>query len=126
MKTYKTRWFKNWAKDQGVSDQVLLAAILEMEQNSKGAGLGGSLYKKRIAIDGRGKRGGKRVIIAFIEHKKAFFVYGFSKNEMENIDSTQKQSLKEVSKKLLSYTDKEIQHALKENVLFEVNNYEIN
>ncbi len=64
------------------------------------------------------------MIIAFIEHKKAFFVYGFSKNETENIDKKQEKSLREVSKRLLSYTDREIQYAIKEGVLFEVKKYE--
>ncbi len=126
MKTYKTRWFGNWAEDENVSDQSLLNAVEEMEKGLKGAVLGGGLYKKRIAIEGRGKSGGKRVILAFIEHKKAFFVYGFSKNEIENIDKAQEKSLKEVSKKLLSYTEKEIQHAIKERVLLEVKKHEIN
>jgi len=126
MRIYKTRWFETWATDEDVSDQSLLDTIGEMEKGLKGAVLGGSLYKKRIAIEGRGKRGGKRVIIAFIEHKKVFFVYGFSKNETENIEKKQEKSLKEVSKRLLSYTDKEIQYAVKEGVLFEVKKYEAN
>lgn len=125
MKIYKTRWFENWAKDEDIFDKPLLDAIDEMERGLKGASLGGSLYKKRIAIEGRGKRGGKRVIIVFIEHKKAFFIYGFSKNEIENINKTQETSLKEVAKNLLSYTDKEIQYAVKEGILFEVKKHEI-
>lgn len=123
---YKTRWFKNWSANENVPDKSLLNAIGEMEKGLKGAMLGGNLYKKRIAIQGRGKRGGKRVIIAFIENKKAFFVYGFSKNEIENIDTIQEKSLKEVSKKLLIYTEKEIQHAIRENILFEVKEHENN
>lgn len=126
MKAYKTRWFEKWAIDERVSDQTLLKAIEELEKGLKGAALGGSLYKKRIAIEGRGKRGGRRIIIAFVEHKKAFFVYGFSKNETENINKTQEKSLKEVSKRLLSYRDNEIQHAVKESILFEVKKHEIN
>ncbi len=126
MRIYKTKWFESWATDENVSDQSLLDAIEEMEKGLKGAVLGGSLYKKRIAIEGRGKRGGKRMIIAFVERKKAFFVYGFSKNETENIDRKQEKSLKEVSKRLLSYTDKEIQYAVKEGILFEVKKYEVN
>lgn len=126
MRIYKTRWFEKWATDENISGQSLLDTIEEMEKGLKGAALGGSLYKKRIAIKGRGKRGGKRVIIAFIEHKKAFFVYGFSKNEIENINNIQEKSLKEVSKRLISYTEKEIQYAIKEGVLFEVKKYETN
>ncbi len=125
MKIYKTRWFKNWAINEYISDQSLLNTIQEMIKGLKGASLGGNLYKKRIASEKSGKRGGKRLIIAFIEHNKAFFVYGFSKNELENINKIQKKSLKEVSKRLLSYTDKEIQQAIKEDILFGVKNYEI-
>lgn len=126
MKSYKTKWFKHWAANENISDQCLLKTIREMENGLKGAALGGNLYKKRIAIEGRGKSGGRRIIIAFFEDKKAFFIYGFSKNEIENIDRTQEKSLKEVAKKLVLYTNKDIDYAIKEGVLFEVKKYEIN
>ncbi len=61
MKIYKTRYFANWAASEDVEDADLLGAIDEMQQGLKGASLGASLYKKRIALNGKGKRGGARV-----------------------------------------------------------------
>jgi hypothetical protein len=38
---------------------------MEMNQGLYDARLGGSVFKKRIPLDGRGKRGGARTILAF-------------------------------------------------------------
>ena len=53
-----------WKEKHGLSDQALVKAVAEMEQGLIDADLGGSVLKKRVALPGRGKRGGVRVIVA--------------------------------------------------------------
>ena len=65
MRIFKTRWFQRWAKKEGLADEVLLTAVREMEQGLVDADLGGSVYKKRVPIQERGKRGGVRTLLAF-------------------------------------------------------------
>lgn len=121
MKVYKTRQFADWAKDEAVSDESLLNTISEMERGLKGASLGGSIYKKRVALSGgRGKSSGARVIVAFIAEDRSFFIYGFSKNEIENITAKQEKALKMVAKNLLSHSDAHIASAIKNGLLYEV------
>ncbi|GAA4648307.1 hypothetical protein GCM10023116_05740 [Kistimonas scapharcae] len=55
MRVFKTRWFQRWAKKEGLSDKVLMAAVQEMEQGLVDADLGGSVYKKRDSANGEGK-----------------------------------------------------------------------
>ena len=43
------------------------------------ADLGGSLFKKRIPVPGRGKRGSARVIVATKRTDRWFFLYGFER-----------------------------------------------
>ena len=81
MRIFKTRWFQQWAKQQGLADEVLLNAVREMEQGLVDAVLGGSVYKKRVPIQGRGKRGGARTLLAFRTEERAFFLFGFTKNK---------------------------------------------
>ena len=52
-----------WKEKHGLSDQALVKAVAEMEQGLIDADLGGSVLKKRVALPGRGKRGGVRVIV---------------------------------------------------------------
>jgi hypothetical protein len=80
MRIFKTRWFHRWAAKEGLSDPALAAAARELEQGL-GDAMGGFVYKKRIALPGRGKRGGARTLIAYRRGQAVFFMYGFPKNE---------------------------------------------
>lgn len=82
MRVFKTREFAKWAKKADVQDTDLVASIKEMESGNAEVALGGKLYKKRVALCGRGKRGGARVIVVYVSQDRSFFIYGFSKNEI--------------------------------------------
>lgn len=82
--------------------------------------LGGFLYKKRVAIQGGGKRGGTRTLLAFRSNDKAFFVYGYAKNLRASIKTDEEKALKFYARKLMSLDDKALSEAVKFNVLIEV------
>lgn len=95
MKIYKNNQFKRWQSRNKIHDKVIIKAINEMENGLIDADLGGNLFKKRIAKAGMGKRGGYRTIVAMKQATGWFFLFGFSKNESENIDSKELTALKE-------------------------------
>ena len=64
MRIFKDRLFNKWAYKEGVTDKVLRVAVTEMEEGLIDADLGGHVYKKRVALHGRGKRGGARTLLA--------------------------------------------------------------
>lgn len=68
----------------------------------------------------RGKSGGVRSILAFKSQQFCFFMYGFSKNEKSNITDYEEKALKLVAKKLLSFSETEINEYILEDKLFEV------
>jgi hypothetical protein len=43
------------------------------------------VYKKRVALPGKGKSGGTRTLIAFRKGEHTFYLHGFRKNERANI-----------------------------------------
>src|ERR1700683_1838925 len=49
------------------------------------ADLGSGLLKQRVARAGEGRSGGYRTIIAYRAGDRAVFLYGFAKNERDNI-----------------------------------------
>jgi hypothetical protein len=59
---------------------VLCAAVEEMASGLIDADLGGHVYKKRVPVPGRGKRGGARTILGSNLGDRWFFLYGFEKN----------------------------------------------
>jgi hypothetical protein len=98
---------------------MLFAEILK---GLAGSDLGGGLHKKRIPLPGRGKRGGARTLIAYNQGDVLFFIYGFPKNERDNVHSKELQALKFMASKLLGYTTEQISTLIVEKELVEIKN----
>ena len=120
MRIFKNRWFTRFAKRERLSDKILQQVIDEAEREVVDADLGGNIIKQRVARAGQGKSGGYRTIIVFKKGDKAFFVYGFSKSDRENIDRDELITFKKSAKELLSLSDKQIEQLLKKGAFTEV------
>jgi len=116
----KTKWFSKWAAREGLSDAALVSAIAEIGEGLVDAELGSQVYKKRIGIDGRGKCGGVRTVVAFNAGERAFFLYGFAKNARDNISHTELKAFRLMAGELLSYSPIELDIALQAGELVEV------
>lgn len=121
MTIYKTRWFARWARKEGLSDKALCQAVEEMSEGLYEANLGGHLLKKRIARPGEGKRGGFRTIVATNLKGRWYFVYGFAKNERDNIEKDEEAALKELAARLLTMLPQALAKALEAGEVTEVN-----
>lgn len=121
MRIFKTKEF-NWiaSKDLEISDEALKKAVKEMNDGLFEAIFGGNVYKKRVALDGRGKSRGARTILCFKENEKAFFIYAFAKNERSNISSIEEKVYKRLAKFYFGLNDKDIKNAIEYGDLFEV------
>ncbi len=120
MQAFKSRAFSKWAAKEGLSDGALLAAVEEIDRGLVDADLGGQVYKKRVAVGGRGKSGGVRTLLAYRAGDKAFFIYGFAKNVRANIRDKELKALKLYADTLLSYSKAELNKAVKHGALIEV------
>ena len=120
MQAFKTRTFAKWANGAGLDDDALATAVAEMERGLIDARLGGEVVKKRLALRGRGKRGGVRTLVAFRQDEKAFFIFGFAKNERANISNDELRALKLLAKELLKYSATSLMKALQTGELIEI------
>lgn len=120
MRIFKLPLFEKWTLKEGISDRVLSQSILEMEAGLIDANLGGHIYKKRISLAGRGKRGGARILIIYRKTEVAFFIYGYSKNNRDDIDVKELRILKELAEELLSYTPYLLNQAVDKGEFIEV------
>ncbi len=120
MRLFKSKWFQQWAAGERLDDGALLAAVKEMESGLIDARLGGHVVKKRVALPGRGKRGGSRTLVVYQRADKAFFVYGFAKNERANISDKELKALKLLATELLGYSKQALARAIKAGELIEV------
>jgi len=120
MRIFKTAYFHRLAEYEGLSDQEIVDIVEEMERGLHNGDLGGNVFKKRIAIGGRGKRGGLRSIVAYKKGDKAIFIYGYAKNVRDNISSKEKEAFKKLSKSYFYMDDVSLKRLLKKGELIEV------
>jgi hypothetical protein len=119
-RVFKTRSFARWAAKANLVDATLCAAVEEMSSGLIDADLGGGVVKKRIAIPGRGKRGGARTLLATNRASRWFFMFGFEKNERDNIDMRELEALQSLAKNYLSLNSSQLTEAVSVNVFQEI------
>ena len=78
------------------------------------------MVKKRVALAGRGKRGGARTIVANNLADRWFFLYGFGKNERANINRDELKLFQEVARDVLEFSDQQLQVAISKGEMTEV------
>lgn len=120
MRIFTSRTFSRLQVASELSDADLVAAVVEMNDGLWDANLGGQVYKKRVALAGRGKRGGARTLVAFRSHDRCFFIYGFAKNQRSNITAKETQALKRLAREFLGYSDEQLSDAVKHGALIEI------
>ena len=121
MKIYKNKFFTTFARKQNISDADLCDAIERAESGLIDADLGGGVIKQRIARPNEGRSGGFRTIVFFRVEERAFFVFGFAKNQRDNISPKDLQIFKDAAQVTLDFTSEEIEAAIEAAKLIEVN-----
>jgi len=119
VRRFKNTWFTRFAKKEGITDAELRDAVNRLESGQAEADLGGNVYKVRVARSGEGKSGGYRVIVFFKSEERIFFVYGFAKSDIDNINEKQLRNLKLASKTIFKYSDKELDERVKNGLFIE-------
>jgi hypothetical protein len=117
---YKTRSFARWVKREGLADRDLCDTVVEMQKGLIDARLGGGLIKKRVARSGHGKRGGYRVILASNLGDRWVFMFGFAKNERDNVDDDELRLMKPLASAFLEMDDRMLRQALTSGEILEI------
>lgn len=120
MRVFKTRDFARFARRERITDVELCEAIARAESGLIDAVLGGGLIKQRIARKGQGRSGGFRTIIAYRSADRSFFMYGFAKNERENIGQNDLISMKQIATSLMALSERQREVAIVEGELEEI------
>ncbi len=94
MDRYKLKDFAKWAKKESISDDELAAVASEMSRGLLGDRLGAHIYKKRIRVEGRGKRGGARAIVLYKDQDVTLFLYGYLKNDQADLSQNEEKQLR--------------------------------
>lgn len=119
MHIFKTKALARFARQNRIPDASLVAAVERATRGLIDADLGGRIIKQRVARAGEGKRGGFRLLIGF-GSERSVFLFGFAKNERENIDDAELTTLREIAASFLTASDAKLEQALKDGTLTEV------
>ncbi len=120
MKKLSTKWFRKWAKKSKIKDQDLLDAVDNLIKGLSTADLGSNLFKIRVKREHSGKSSGFRTIVVYKENEKAIFLYGFGKNEKDNISKTELLYFKKLGNDFLALDENQIKQLIEAKSLFEI------
>ncbi len=122
MRIFKNKWFAKFAKKEGISNKTLVEAVENVEAGNIDANYGSGVLKLRIARPGEGKSGGYRTILLYLKGNRAFFVYGFSKKDQDNISRDEEKYFKKLAKLTLGLSEEDLSTLLNEGVYEEIRN----
>ncbi|TXL65987.1 type II toxin-antitoxin system RelE/ParE family toxin [Zeimonas arvi] len=117
---FKTRHFARWMRSTEITDAILRKAMLEMTRGLIDADLGGGLVKKRIGLPGRGKRGGVRALVATRQGDRWIYLFGFQKNERDNIDAAELDAFRTLANDLTRLDDRQMDELRTRGALVEI------
>ena len=120
MDTLTTKWFKKWAKKSKLKDNDLLDTVENLKNGLSAIDLGSNLFKVRVKREHSGKSSGFRTIVVYKENEKAIFLYGFGKNEQDNISKTELSYFKKLGNDFLGLDEKQIKQLIETKSLFEI------
>jgi hypothetical protein len=101
MKVYKIKGFVRFQRRERIADKALTEAILAAERGLVDADLGGGLIKQRRS-------------------ERAVFLFGFAKNERDNVDDDELETLRERGQVFLALSTGQLARLLAEGDVTEV------
>jgi len=120
MKTLTTKWFKKWTKKSKLKNQNLLDTISNLQDGLSSSDLGSNLFKVRVKREHGGKSSGFRTIVIYKKDDRAIFLYGFGKNEKDNINKTELLYFKKLGNDLLDLSLEQIEELIEKKSLFDI------
>jgi hypothetical protein len=138
--------FAQWSRKAVLMDAALCQTVDEMSNGLIDAELGSNVLSRkrraassllgprggragrspawglstRVAMPGRGKSAGARVLVATRKGDRWFFVFGFERNERASVSPTELEALQEQARALLALSGVQLDAAVEHGALQEV------
>jgi hypothetical protein len=120
VRIFKTKVFARFARRERIDDATLADAIERAERGQIDADLGGGVIKQRVARPGAGRSGGFRTVVAYRTRDTSVFLYGFGKNERDNISVDELKNLRSAARFYFGLTRKDFETAVSTGTLMEI------
>ena len=120
VRVFKTKTFARFARKQSIDDTTLWQAVANADSGLIDADLGGGVIKQRIGRAGQGKRSGYRIIVLYRAAERALFVYGFAKNEQDNIEDADLRNYRQLADEVLNWDETQVAKVLATSAWMEI------
>jgi hypothetical protein len=120
LRVFLTKKFGRFQRKEKIADDALSEAVARAERGLVDANLGRFLIKQRIGRRGEGRSGGYRTVVVFRSGDRAVFLFGFAKNERDNISETDETALADYGALLLSLNTAALRTMLDTGELMEI------
>ncbi len=126
MKILITNWFRKWLNKVNIeNDDLISSANIINENDETAVNLGSGLYKIRVKRKHQGKRGSYRTLLILKKEKLILYVYGFAKNEKDNLEKDELKYFKKLSKDIIRMSEEELLIQIKSGSFIDLEkNYE--
>ncbi len=112
--------FDKFAGKSRIDDERLIEAVDRADRGLVYADLGEGVIKQAVARPNESAVKGFRTIVGFKMHSRAFFLFGFAKNESDNITANALKEFRAVTIRLMALTETEVAVLLDEHELREI------
>jgi len=120
MRKLSVKSFNKWAKKSNLKNQDLIDTIFNLENGLSSSNLGNHLFKVRVKREHSGKSSGFRTVVVFQKQNRAIYLYGFGKNEKENISKTELEYFKKLANDLLALDNIQLDKLIDNKILFDL------
>ena len=121
MRVYRMKTFRRFQRKEGIGDDELREEIRRAERGLVDAELGGGIIKQRIARRGQGRSQDIASSLPIARSACAVFLYGFAKNEKDNISDDELSALRQIAADLLRASQDDLERMIRDNRLTELN-----
>ena len=117
---FATLVFARQNKKIGLTNAALCKAVSEIAAGLNDGNLGNGIFKKRIALDGRGKRGSARTLIATRVGSYWFYLFAYKKNDRADLSPQEYEALTDLADDFYALDENGLAKALGAGAMIEV------
>jgi len=121
MNLYKTRPFARIAARAGLTEAALKKSAEEMSLGLIHADLGDFVFKQRVALPGRGQRGGGRIVVVVSPREDRYiFVHCYLAKDRDNLAPGEETAFRELGRLYLNLSGADMEAAVMNGLLEEI------
>ena len=117
---FSTPAFDKFARKSRIEDERLIDAVDRADRGLIYADLGEGVIKQAVARANESAARGFRTIVGFKTDSRAFFLFGFAKNESENITANALREFRMISARLTALSNADIEALVGDGELREI------